>query len=111
MEPALRDANFRVAAVPMPLEWLDIGSWPMFAETCPRDEQGNALAGRRHVLLDTRRTLVASCDPEHVIAAVGCDDLLIIHTPDATLVCRADRAEDIKKIYGLVGERFGKEYL
>ena len=34
MEPASRDASFRVAAVPMPLEWLDVGSWPMFAETC-----------------------------------------------------------------------------
>ncbi len=111
MEPASRDANFRVAAVPMPLEWLDIGSWPMFAETCPRDEQGNALAAERHVLVDSQRTLVASSDPAHVIATIGCEDLLIIHTPDATLVCRADRAEDIKKVYGLVGERFGMEYL
>ncbi len=122
MEPATRtptrcastppgDAKFRVAAVPMPLEWLDIGSWPMFAETCPRDEQQNALAAERHVLVDTRRTLVASSEPGHVIAAIGCEDLLIIHTPDATLVCRADRAEDIKKVYGLVGERFGETYL
>ena len=55
MEPASRDAHFRVAAVPMPLEWLDIGSWPMFAETCPRDENENALAAQRHVLLDSRR--------------------------------------------------------
>jgi len=111
MEPASRDTNFRVAAVPMPLEWLDIGSWPMFAETCPRDEHGNALAAQRHVLVNSQRTLVASSDPAHVIATIGCDDLLIIHTPDATLVCRADRAEEIKKVYGLVGERFGAEYL
>jgi mannose-1-phosphate guanylyltransferase len=110
MEPASRDPNFRVAAVPMPLEWLDIGSWPMFAETCPRDERGNALAAPRQVLVDSRRTLVASSEPGHVIAAIGCEDLLIIHTPDATLVCRADRAEDIKKVYALVGERFGEGY-
>ena len=111
MEPASRDANFGVAAVPMPLEWLDIGSWPMFAETCPRDEQDNALAAKRHVLVDSRRTLVASSDPRHMIATIGCEDMIIIHTPDATLVCRADRAEEIKKVYGLVGERFGDEYL
>jgi mannose-1-phosphate guanylyltransferase len=111
MEPASRDTNFRVAAVPMPLEWLDIGSWPMFAETCPRDENENALAAQRHVLVDSRRTLVASSDPQHVIATIGCEDMLVIHTPDATLVCRADRAEEIKKVYGLVGERFGAEYL
>jgi len=111
MEPASHDPEFRVAAVPMPLEWLDIGSWPMFAETCPRDQQQNALAAQRHVLLDSRRTLVASSDPAHVIAAIGCEDMLIIHTPDATLVCRADRAEEIKRVYGLVGERFGEGYL
>jgi len=110
MEPASRDPNFRVAAVPMPLEWLDIGSWTMFAETCPRDEQDNALAAQRHVLVDSRRNLVASSDPRHVIAAIGCEDMLIVHTPDATLVCRADRAEEIKKVYGLVGEQFGNEY-
>ena len=52
MEPASRDASFRVAAVPMPIEWLDVGSWPMFAETCPRDEQENALAAARHMLID-----------------------------------------------------------
>jgi len=95
----------------MLLEWLDIGSWPMFAETCPRDAEGNALATQRHVLVDSRRMLVASSEATHLIAAIGCEDMLIIHTPDATLVCRADRAEEIKKVYGLVGERFGTEYL
>ncbi len=111
MEPASTDPSVHVAALPMPLEWLDVGSWPMFAETCPRDEQGNALAHGRHLLLDTVGTLLFSADPEHLIAAVGCEDLLIIHTPDATLVCRADRAEDIKKVYALLAERYGAKYL
>jgi mannose-1-phosphate guanylyltransferase len=111
MEPASRDPAFRVAAVPMPLQWLDVGSWPMFAETCQHDEQRNALATSKHILVDTQRTLVASSDPQHLIATIGCEDLIIIHTPDATLVCRADRAEEIKKVYGLVGEQFGKEFL
>ena len=63
MEPASRDAAVTVAAIPMPLRWLDVGSWPAFAETCPHDEQGNALAAGRTLLLDTRRTLAASSDP------------------------------------------------
>ena len=33
MEPASRDPQVRVAAVPMPLQWLDVGSWPAFGET------------------------------------------------------------------------------
>jgi mannose-1-phosphate guanylyltransferase len=111
MEPASRDAQVRVAAVPMPLSWLDVGSWPSFAQTCPRDEAGNALAAGRVLLLDSRGNLVASSDPTHLVAAIGCEGLLIVHTPEATLICRADRAEEIKKLHALVGEKFGAELL
>jgi len=107
MEPASRDPLVRVAAVPMPLTWLDVGSWPMFGETCQKDEQGNTTAART-LLLNTRNTLAASNDPEHLIATIGCEDLIVIHTPDATLVCHKDRAESIKELHRLVGERFGK---
>lgn len=110
MEPASRDESLQVAAVPMPLQWLDVGSWPSFAETCEQDPSGNALAARA-LSLDARRNLLASSDPAHLLAVVGCDDLIVIHTPDATLVCRKDRAEDIKKLHALLGERFGAEYL
>jgi mannose-1-phosphate guanylyltransferase len=107
MEPASRDAAMRVVAVPMPLRWLDVGSWPTFAETCPRDAHGNALAAERTLLLETRNTLVASNDPGHLIATIGCEDMIVIHTPDATLVCRKDCAESIKELHRQVGERFG----
>jgi mannose-1-phosphate guanylyltransferase len=109
MEPASRDAAVTVAAIPMPLKWLDVGSWPSLAETCPRDENGNALAAERTVLLNTRNTLVASSDPNHLIATIDCDDLIIVHTPDATLVCRADCADALKELHAQVAERFGQD--
>ena len=99
MEPASRDAAATVAAIPMPLRWLDVGSWSSLAQTCPHDEQGNALAAERTLLLDTHRTLAASSDPSHLIAAIGCDDLIIVHTPDATLVCRRDCEDSIKELH------------
>jgi mannose-1-phosphate guanylyltransferase len=91
----------------MPLRWLDIGSWNAFAETCPRDAAHNAIAAERHLLVRTRNTLVASNDPGHLIATLGCEDLVIVHTPDATLVCRAENAEAIKELHQLVGDKFG----
>jgi mannose-1-phosphate guanylyltransferase len=111
MEPASRDPKVRVAAIAMDLQWLDVGSWPTFAKTCPQDESGNALAAPKTLLLNCSRTLVASSDPEHLIVASGCEDLIVIHTPDATLVCRAGDAETIKEIHKKVGERFGSEWL
>jgi mannose-1-phosphate guanylyltransferase len=107
MEPASRDPQVKVVAVPMPLRWLDIGSWNAFAETCPRDAAHNAIAAERHLLVRTHNTLVASNDPSHLIATLGCEDLVIVHTPDATLVCRAGDAEAIKDLHRLVGDKFG----
>ena len=111
MEPASRDAAFRVAAVPMPLRWLDVGSWPAFAAACPAGESGNALAGGEHIAIDTGNTLLASSDPGHLLAAIGCRDMVIVHTPDATLVCPASHAESVKKLQKLVSERFGGKYV
>ena len=110
MERASRDPALTVAALPLELSWLDIGSWPAFSETCRADDAGNSISAARSVLLDTRGTLVASSDPSHLIAALGCDDLVVVHTPDATLVCRKDRAEDVKKLQAMVAERFGAGY-
>ena len=107
MEPASRDDQVKVAAIPMPLDWLDIGSWPSFAGTCDTDENENALAAKKHLLLDTRNTLVASEDDDHLITTIGCEDLLIIHTPKATLVCRADQADQLKTLYNKVKDKFG----
>ena len=109
MEPASRDPQVQVAAVPMPLKWLDIGSWSTFAQTCRQDKQGNSIGAERTLLLDTLGTLVASSDPKHVIATIGCEDLIIVHTVDATLVCRKDCAEAIRDLHKQVSERFGKD--
>jgi mannose-1-phosphate guanylyltransferase len=110
MEPASHDTAVTVAAVPLDLFWKDIGSWPALAETLEKDAAGNSISAARGVLLDTQGCLVASSDPEHVVAVLGCEDLVVVHTPTATLVCRKDRAEDLKKLQGMVVERYGARY-
>jgi len=110
MEPASRDGSVRVAAVPMPLKWLDVGSWPSYAQTCPHDECDNALAAEKHLLLDTSNCLVASSEPEHLVATIGCHDLIVIHTGSATLICPADKAEQIKELHERLEKQFGERY-
>ncbi|MBI1335413.1 MAG: NTP transferase domain-containing protein [Phycisphaera sp.] len=111
MEPASKDDKVHVAALPMDLTWLDVGSWPSFADTCEKDAHGNALGTTKHLLHDTRNTLVASNDPDHLIATIGCENLVIIHTQEATLVCHVDKAEEIKTLHKLVGEKVSKDLL
>src|SRR5690606_31644139 len=111
MEPASQDAEMTVAAVPMPLSWLDVGSWPSYGDTLAKDADGNAASGCKSVLMDTKDTLVVSDEPGHLVTTIGVESLIVIHTKQATLVCRADQAEQIKKLHGVVGERFGEAYL
>jgi mannose-1-phosphate guanylyltransferase len=110
MEPASRDAAVQVAAIPMPLQWLDVGSWPAYAETRPRDSAGNAIAAEPCVVQDSRNCLVVSNQPGHLIATVGCEDLMIIHTEQATLVCHASMAEQIKDVQRRVHEEHGGRF-
>jgi mannose-1-phosphate guanylyltransferase len=107
MEPASRDHRARVLAVPMPLNWLDVGSWPQFAQTLAKDEAGNAVSGGKSLTLGSNNTLIANSDPDHLVTTIGCDDMVIIHTPTATLVCKANQAEQIKELHKQVGEQFG----
>ena len=108
MEPASKDPDFQVVAVPMPLTWLDVGSWPAFAPLCPTDENQNHLAARKRLLLDSTNTLVVSSDDGHLITTIGCEDMIIVHTPDATLVCHRNCAEQIKKLHEMVADQFGR---
>lgn len=111
MEPASRDPAVRVAAVPMPLRWLDVGSWPSYAAALERDADGNAVAAPRSLVQGCRGTLVATSDPAHIVVARGCENLLIVHTPDATLVCRASDAEGVKAIREEVARRWGPAHV
>jgi mannose-1-phosphate guanylyltransferase len=105
MEPASRDERLSICVVPMDITWMDVGSWPTYAATLDADTSGNRHSGR-WVGDATHRTLIVNDDPNHVVATIGCDDLIVIHTKDATLVCRADQAERVKGIAGQVDERF-----
>jgi mannose-1-phosphate guanylyltransferase len=111
MEPASTDDAVDVATVSMPLRWLDVGSWPAYGETLIADEAGNRTACERTVLLDSSNNLIVGDDPGHLIAAVGIEDLVIVHTRGATLICHRDHAQKIKQLHEAVGDKFGDAYL
>lgn len=97
MEPAAKDSRITVCTVPMSVSWMDVGGWNAYGETLAADESGNrANAPTTH--LGSSNVLAVSDDPSHVIATVGCRDLIIVHTKDATLVCPRDSAEKIKDL-------------
>ena len=118
MEPASHDPDVTIACVPLDLEWKDIGSWTAYGTIASHDADGNASvladgtkAQAQSVFVESRNTLAVSTDPAHLIACLGCEDLVIIHTPDATLVCPRSRVEEIKKLHYDIRESFGSKFV
>ncbi len=101
MEPASTSATFIVAALPLAAAWLDVGSWPAYGDALGRDLAGNATAGRV-MLHESSGCTVASSDPDHLVAVVGCEGIVVVHTPSATLVVPAADAQRVKALQALV---------
>jgi mannose-1-phosphate guanylyltransferase len=104
MEPASTSAEFEVVALPLSAHWLDVGSWPAYGDAVGRDGDGNAFAARV-VQTGTTNCVVASNDPDHLVALVGCEGLVVVHTPTATLVMPAAEAQRVKDLQALVAEQ------
>lgn len=103
MKPASKDDRIQICTVQLDVRWLDVGSWTSYAETLEADNQRNR-ANVKTVHVESDGVLVVSDDPNHTVATVGCRDLIIVHTPDATLVCTWEQAQKVKELAGLVDE-------
>jgi mannose-1-phosphate guanylyltransferase len=84
-----------VAVIPVHIGWNDVGSWQTLMELLTVDEQGNVLLGD-HLAVDTRNTLIYS--PHKVVAAIGLEDLVVVETEDALLICPRTRSQDVRTI-------------
>jgi mannose-1-phosphate guanylyltransferase len=108
LEPAATEPG-RVLVVDLDVDWLDVGSWPALAHTLDTDAEGNAVRALT-VLIDSRRNIVFSDDPEHLIALSGISDSVVVHTRDVTLVCPVGEAEQVKQLLAAVESDRGRRW-
>lgn len=97
-----------ILVIPSEFGWSDVGSLDAFNVFHREDENGNISVGEV-VSLDTANTTLYSCG--RLVAAIGVEDLVIVETPDAVLVCRKDRAQDVKKIVDELKRKGRKDLL
>ncbi len=95
------DSCVPTPAVVLPLNagWSDIGSWSALLAVSPADASGNVTQGNV-ILEDTQGTLVYA--DAHLVAVLGCEDLVVVDTEDAVLVAARDKAHDLKKLVARV---------
>lgn len=93
---AVMEKTQRAVVIPVKCDWSDIGSWSALWLAGARDAQGNLREGDT-IAINTRNSLLRSHD-RHLLATVGVDDLIVVSTPDATLVAHRDAAQDVKRV-------------
>lgn len=79
-----------VFVLPAPFQWDDVGSWQALSRLRPADADGNTVDGL-HAGISTKNCIIRST-AEHLVATIGITNLIVVHTPTATLV--ADRRDE-----------------
>lgn len=106
---AVMEGARQMAVIPVDIGWSDVGSWDAIYDLLPADEDGNILKGNgTRIAVDTHHTLVYS---DKLTVTIGADDLIVVDTPDALLICRRDRAQDVRTVVKMLKERGASEYL
>ncbi|MFQ5506195.1 MAG: sugar phosphate nucleotidyltransferase, partial [Planctomycetota bacterium] len=108
LDYALLEKSRVVEVLPAEFQWDDVGSFDALLPYLPPDENDN-----RRLLADGCRTMIRDGSGNlvlgrggHLLAVLGLSDLVLVHTPDATLVCPRHRVEEVKK---LVQEDLGED--
>jgi mannose-1-phosphate guanylyltransferase len=98
-----------VAVIEAPFTWDDLGGWSAVARQRGADEQGNTIVGR-HLGIDSTGTIVHAGDG-HLVVTMGLVNMLVVHTPDATLVAERTHEEAVRKVVAELEARGWNEYL
>ena len=96
---AVMEQADNVVLIEAPFDWDDLGSWQALARQRGQDAEGNTIAAR-HLGIKTSGTIVFNDEraKDHLIVTVGTEDLIIVHTPDATLVAPRSHEESLRQV-------------
>jgi mannose-1-phosphate guanylyltransferase len=98
-----------VLVVEMDLQWLDVGSWTALATVLGADAAGNTRALQRAVTLSSQDNILVA-EGDHLIATLGVKDLVVVHSPDATLICHRDQVQRIRELVDRLQREYEQRY-
>lgn len=88
--------------------WSDVGSWDEVYRLAGKDENGNSITGKAF-LLNTRNAYIHS--PNKFVATIGVEDIIVINTEDAILVCKLGNSQDVKEVVDYLRRKQMYDYL
>ncbi len=107
---AVMEKAKHVLVVEMNCQWVDVGSWTALDHVVGPDEAGNVATTSHTINLGSRGNIIVA-DDDHLIATIGVDDLVIVHSNNATLICHKRDAQGIKELVSKVRAEYGETYL
>ncbi|HEX9287993.1 MAG TPA: mannose-1-phosphate guanylyltransferase [Anaeromyxobacteraceae bacterium] len=99
----------RIAVVPADFGWSDVGSFAALPDVRAQDANGNVTEGEA-LIFDGKNNVVLAL-PGRPLAVIGMDDVIVVDAGDAVLVCRRDRAQDVRKAVEELKRRGREELL
>ena len=104
----IMERSLDVLMVPATFRWSDLGSWTALDEVIEKDDSGNILKGNT-IDIGSQNSIVFS--GERLVATIGLKDMVVVDTPDATLVTTKDRVQEVRKIVDTLRQNGREEHL
>lgn len=108
---AVMEKASSVFAIRLDCKWIDMGSFAALADVISSDKNNNIVVAGKSEVLDCKNNIVVTEDSEHLLAVIGLENMVVAHTPDATLVCSLDDTQRLKELLALIKEHDGDRYL
>jgi mannose-1-phosphate guanylyltransferase len=99
-----------VYVIPASFGWSDLGTWNSAWDSMNKDYLGNAVAGKKVMVMDATRCMVHVPDNKLVVLQ-GLDDFIVVDTKDVLLICKKENEQDIKEYLAEVKRNIGDSYL
>ena len=100
-----------VHAIKLDCKWLDMGSFAALADIIHADDDNNIVVAGSSELVDSKNNIIVTEDKGHLIAVMGLENMVVAHSPDATLVCPISEAHRLKELLEVVKKHGGDKYL
>lgn len=100
-----------IFAIKLDCRWLDLGSFAALADIICSDKDNNVVVAGASEILDCKNSIIITEDKNHLIAAIGLEDVVVAHCPDATLVCHIDQTHRLKDLLELIKQHSGEKFL
>ncbi len=98
-----------VCVIEADFKWNDIGSWEAVYNISQKDKNGNAVFAGDHLLLDAKNNYFYSS--KKLITAIDVENLVVVETDDAILICRKDRSQRVKDLVDVLRRKERYKYL